>query len=272
MGPYDGSNCVSASAGQETPSPNSSSSSPSAWIDPGPETPDNYFPATQADESAVRRWGINVVEPRPVGAFRDLMDSVLNKPIIVPEVVKKVTVVDKAEVIILPNEIKTHFIGICRDKRKVGQMWFDTGCRRSVCGPEGHREMQRELERYGLKPIRHDKTEEFVFGDGETCRSSYSYEYPVFMSGHWVGNIDIAMVPVPCPPLFSLGMAKQWKCRTDHENDTIHIGVFNHTINFTDTPYVNIFEKTKDGKMVVSDCPRDFKDTYLDFDNYAGSQ
>jgi len=245
-------------------------------MDPGPDSAEHLFAPTQADETVVRRWGINVVEPKPVSAFRDFIDSVVKnnafKPMIVPNVVKKVKVVSTPVVVVATTEIKTHFIGICRDKRKVGQMWFDTGCRRSVCGPEGHREMQRELERFGLKPIRHDKVEEFVFGDGETCRSAYSYEYPVFMSGNWVGNIDIAMVPVPCPPLFSLGMAKQWKCRTDHENDTIHIGVFNHTINFTDTPYVNIFEKTKDGKIMVDDCPRDFRDNYLDFDNYDGSQ
>ena len=43
-------------------------------------------------------------------------------------------------------------------------------------------------------------------------------------------------------------MAKKWKCKTDHEHDTIHLGEFNYTIHFKDTPYVDILDFGAKGK------------------------
>ena len=145
-----------------------------------------------------------------------------------------------------------NFIGICRSTVKTGQMWFDTGCRRNVSGPDGHFNMQKALETHGLTPIRHECREEFVFGDGETSVSEYSYEYPVFMKGKVVGTIDIALIKVPCPPLFSLGSAKAWKCKTDHEYGFVYIKEFDRKIPFEDTPLINILEfgKTVDKAKV----------------------
>jgi hypothetical protein len=120
--------------------------------------------------------------------------------------------------------------------------------------------MTRKFAKHNMKPIRHDIVEEFVFGDGETTRAKYSYEYPVFLKGKWVGSIDIALVDVPCPPLFSLGMAKRWKCICDHDKDCIYMGEFDHTIKFTDTPFVNIIEKKKDGSLALDRVPSAFKE------------
>jgi hypothetical protein len=159
---------------------------------------------------------------------------------------------------------RRNFIGLVRGSRKPGQMWFDTGCRRCVSGPVDHRKMQQKLALYGLKPRKLECREEFVFGDGETQESEFSYEYPVFLKGKFVGLIDIALLEVPCPPLFSLGMAKKWACKTDHEVGVIEIKKFNHKVYFSDTPYLNILEIDYKGRQpIIEDLPEDFIDPTL---------
>ena len=138
--------------------------------------------------------------------------------------------------------IPAAFIGVISSRRKPGAMWFDTGCRRCVSGPDDHRRMHKVLERFGLKAIKKDCDERFKFGNGKIAEATCSYEYPVFISNQFVATINIACVDVPCPPLFSLQMAKLWKCCTDHEKKEIYVKVFDHHITYEDTPFVHILE------------------------------
>ena len=70
----------------------------------------------------------------------------------------------------------------------------------------------------------------------------------MFIRGQFSGSIDVALVSVPCPPLFSLAMAKEWKCKTDHETNSSTLGKFGHTITFKDTPYINVLDLPESGK------------------------
>ena len=116
------------------------------------------------------------------------------------------------------DTLLSNLVLVCKTERQPGQMWFDTGCRRCVSGPEDHQKMQDKLASIGLQPLRINKQEEFVFGNAKTSTSDCSFLYPAFLKGRFVGLIDIARVPVQCPALFSLKMAKKWGCLTDHKN------------------------------------------------------
>ena len=139
--------------------------------------------------------------------------------------------------------VRQNFVGMAKTKEP-GHLWFDTGCRRCVCGPDDHKRMRDKLRNYGLRPMKTSLQEEFIFGDGETHSSVCSWKYPVFLDNNFCGTIDIAEVEVPCPPLFSLGMAKAWECTTKHSADKsyIHIGKHHKNIYFTDTPYIDIMD------------------------------
>jgi hypothetical protein len=64
--------------------------------------------------------------------------------------------------------------------------------------------------------------------------------------------------------LFSLGMAKKWACKTDHEVGVIEIKKFNHKVYFSDTPYLNILEIDYKGRQpIIEDLPEDFIDPTL---------
>ena len=94
-----------------------------------------------------------------------------------------------------------------------------------------------------IKPERRDRVEEFIFGDGQVDYSKHSWGYPTFINGKFMGVIDIAECTVPCPPLFSLGMAKKWKCVCDHDKGLIKIKKFNHEVPFDgDTPFIDVFD------------------------------
>ena len=129
-------------------------------------------------------------------------------------------------------------------KKKAGMMWYDTGCRRCVAGPDEHKKMTAYLFEYGYQPVKIDINEEFIFGDGEVSRARVAWLYPVFLDGVCVGAIDIAEVTVPCPCLFSLAMAKKWQIITNHVKQRIHLGLFKHDIPFVDgVPYIDVFDK-----------------------------
>ena len=55
----------------------------------------------------------------------------------------------------------------------------------------------------------------------------------------------MARVPVPCPALFSLDMAKTWKCITDHAAQELVIQKHNRRFPFEKlTPYLNVLDYT----------------------------
>ena len=124
-------------------------------------------------------------------------------------------------------------------------MWYDSGCRRCVAGPDDHKRMREFLASFDLVPIRRDTLEEFVFGDGQVDTARVAWIYPVFMDGKVVAAIDIAECTVPCPTLFSLNMAKKWKVLADHATGILHIREFKKSCPFKDgTPYIDIFDMT----------------------------
>jgi hypothetical protein len=136
-----------------------------------------------------------------------------------------------------------HMVNLIQDTKKPGNLWFDTGCKRCVSGPDDHEKMTAHLAKYGLKPIRIDKQEDFIFGDGKTDTSKCAWSYPSFLDGRFVGAVDMAECTVPCPPLFSLKMAATWKCVTNHADKYMYIGAFDVKIPFRNgTPYLDIFD------------------------------
>ncbi len=100
-------------------------------------------------------------------------------------------------------------------KLSVGELWADSGCLRGVAGSKAHHELKALLAKFGLKPIKEYKTQEFQFGDGKTAVSYMTWVYPVVIQGRYVGYIPLAEVAVPCPALFSKQMLKDWKIVMD---------------------------------------------------------
>ena len=136
-----------------------------------------------------------------------------------------------------------NLVALMRAKKKAGTMWFDTGCRRNVSGPDDHARMQEYLKSFGLQPVKRLKKEEFIFGDGKIDTSEHSWEYPAFLGGKYVGEIRIAECHVPCPPLFSLEMAEQWEAVTNHKKKTLTLERHNVTIPFNKgTPYLDVLD------------------------------
>ena len=111
------------------------------------------------------------------------------EPIKEPTIFKKVT-----QQVQLRN-----LICLARERRKPGTIWYDTGCRRCVAGPDEHKRMRDFLRTLGLQPVKREIFEEFVFGDGEVDRATVAWIYPVFFDGKFVGVLDIAECTVPCP-------------------------------------------------------------------------
>ncbi len=93
-------------------------------------------------------------------------------------------------------------------KLSVGELWADSGCRRGVAGSKDHHELKALMAKFGLKPTKEYKTQEFQFGDGKTAVSFVTWVYPVVIQGRYVGDIPLAEVAVPCPALFSKQMLK----------------------------------------------------------------
>ena len=129
--------------------------------------------------------------------------------------------------------------------RRLGktEFWADSACDRGVSGPEAHKEYQEVLaNKYGLKPIREEVRENFVFGDGETTTSLYRNVYPVALGGNFVGELRQAYGEVPCPLLLSKSVMTAWKCKLDFGKSETDVAQFNHTEPFNDgkTPVLDL--------------------------------
>ena len=65
----------------------------------------------------------------------------------------------------------------------------------------------------------------------------------MFIENEFIGVIDIAQCGVPCPPLFSLGMAEEWECMTDHKGKFVYLGKYDTKVPFTDnTPFLDVLD------------------------------
>jgi hypothetical protein len=147
---------------------------------------------------------------------------------------------------------------VCKDLKPPGYLWFDTGCRRCVSGHEEHKRMTEELARIGLKPVKVMKQEQFIFGDAKTATSDCAFAYPSFQNSRFAGLMDIARVPVPCPGLFSLKMAKRWRCITDHHAQKIIVQKYDRVWPFQNgTPVINVLDFEED-KLDLTDIPPEF--------------
>ena len=119
----------------------------------------------------------------------------------------------------------------------------DSGCERGVSGPDGHRTLTNELAKFGLKPIKVDKKEEFQFGDGNMVTSDCAFLYPCFLKGNFVGHMSLARVSVPCPPLFSKNMLKEWCCDLNFGEQSTNITRFGVKGPFRQgSPIVNVLD------------------------------
>ena len=108
----------------------------------------------------------------------------------------------------------------------------DSACDRGVSGPAAHRGMREVLAVYGLKPIKEEVSEKFIFGDGETKVSKFRYVYPVVLGGKYCGKLGQACIDVPCPLLLSHPVMKNWKVHLDFENKRAMVQKFNHSVPF----------------------------------------
>ena len=182
-------------------------------------------------------------------------------PRVVPPPEKPTPVLPTDETKILRRykvKVKRHEILVCRGPKKAGRLWFDTGCRRCVSGPEDHSLMESYLRKFNLKPMIVNKQEEFIFGDGEVKQSDCALAYPSFLDGKFSGAVDIARVQVPCPGLFSLKMAKKWECKTDHAGEKVEVLKFNKEFPFVGgTPVVDILD-FDENNLDLSGVPEEF--------------
>ena len=130
-----------------------------------------------------------------------------------------------------------------------------------VSGPDDHVKMRNYLAKFGLQPTKHERYEEFICGDGHIDKSIVSWVYPVFIYGIFRGVIDIAECTVPCPPLFSLGMAEKWECISDHKKKQLILGKYRVTIPFRkSTPYLDVLDLDVVSKETIdlTEVPIDF--------------
>ena len=147
---------------------------------------------------------------------------------------------------------------LVKQSQKPGLLWFDTGCKRCVSGPEAHRLIQQKLATIGLKPLKINVSEDFIFGDGKVDTSDCAFMYPSFLGNKFTGGVDMARCSVPCPPLFSLKLAKRWNCSTHHGRQELTVGKFDKTFPFVNgVPYVDILDFDP-GTVDLSEVPSDF--------------
>ena len=123
------------------------------------------------------------------------------------------------------------------------EYWADTACDRGVSGQKGHSEHMAKLAEAGMKPIRVDEQEEYIFGDGASVVSVCSYVYPVITNGKYRGKLRQAMVDVPCPRLLSKAVLKQWACNLKFGDEVIELEKFGHSVPFKrSTPVIDLAE------------------------------
>ena len=81
-------------------------------------------------------------------------------------------------------------------------MILDNGCKRNVGGSEWHKSVREMLKKQGLRPIRVDIQEEFLFGSDRVDTSICAWQYPVGIHGS-TGVINVAEISSNCPGLLS---------------------------------------------------------------------
>ena len=116
--------------------------------------------------------------------------------------------------------------------KQAGDLYQDTGCNRCVGGPTFHKHMQVYLAMRGLKVLRVDKREEFVFGNTDSEMSYCAFTYPCFLGGEFVASVDIARIPPDCPGLYSNRMMKEWQHVLYCGKQTTYIGKFKKSYPF----------------------------------------
>ena len=137
-------------------------------------------------------------------------------------------------------------------------MYEDSGCNRCVAGKEVHKKWQRYLAEFGLQAVKLEKTEEFVFGNGQVEMSDCAYSYPIFLGGEFKGSIDIARINADCPPLFSKKMMKEWKITLDFEQQCTLIKQFDITSPFHGSvPVIDVLDIPENFK--IQDVPSYFR-------------
>ena len=102
-----------------------------------------------------------------------------------------------------------------------GHIMLDTGCERSVAGPEWHRAMQSKLHELGPAPTK-EGTAHFVFGSGKAVRATCRWVYPIAIRGR-PALLDVAEVPCNCPGLMSKASMKRMGMTLHLEDDTVDI-------------------------------------------------
>jgi hypothetical protein len=129
-----------------------------------------------------------------------------------------------------------------RTKPVPGEGWADTGCRRSVGGEQVHAEWQAHLHTLGLKPLKVDTQEEFIFGNNATEWSDCSFRYPIIIDSKMKGTIDIARIPKPCPVLISTDVLREWGGVMDLEKQITTLRKLGSIQPFKEgIPFINIF-------------------------------
>ena len=111
------------------------------------------------------------------------------------------------------DQVISHDLTTCRlkpfsvwwtqaDRYRPGDMYQDSGCNRCIGGEEHHEKWRKYLLQFGIKPVYVEKKEEFAFGNDQAEMSTCAWLYPMFLDGKYVGDIDVASVKSPCPPLW----------------------------------------------------------------------
>ena len=141
-------------------------------------------------------------------------------------------------------------------------MYEDSGCNRCVAGKEVHKKWHKYLANVGLKPIKLEKQEEFIFGNGQIEMSDCAFSYPIFLGGEFKGSIDIARINADCPALFSKKMMREWKISLDFEKQCTLIKEFDISSPFHGSvPVIDVLDLPEDFQLkdVQSyfrrDCP-----------------
>ena len=105
-------------------------------------------------------------------------------------------------------------------------MILDNGCKRNVAGSLWHKNVQEMLKQHGLRGIRQECKEQFLFGSDRVDWSKCSWLYPVGIHGHVI-ILDIAEIDSNCPGLMSDSTMANLDVSIHIKRQTYDIGVFN---------------------------------------------
>jgi hypothetical protein len=162
--------------------------------------------------------------------------------------------------------------------RGPGVLTADTGCNRCVAGRPSHKAMVKYLAKYGLKPVKYNKVEEFIFGNDQTEKSDAAFVYPCVFEGNFACGVDIARIDPDCPALASKALLKKWEADISFKNNTMTLEKYNHTVPFTsNVPLVDIldlgppeaFDRTKVPKCFWLESNEDPEENGYSYDTYV---